>query len=153
MFKVKPIVVANEGLLPYLNFEEKTALAKNIHQLLERFGGVWITPDISTRDRALLYKERTIKRAAGIERITGIDIIKNSFESREAAQSFFSNLGFTVEMRSFREIAAELVLPHELKIPIEQVDKILEQRVAFVMKANAATLLNNKHQGIGFSHD
>jgi O-methyltransferase involved in polyketide biosynthesis len=46
-FEVSPIVVVTEGLLRYLNFEQKAIVAKNIHQLLEKFGGFWVTPDIS----------------------------------------------------------------------------------------------------------
>ncbi|MGC0776804.1 MAG: class I SAM-dependent methyltransferase, partial [Candidatus Acidiferrum sp.] len=38
-FRKEPIAVVNEGFLRYLNVEERTAVAKNVYQLLERFGG------------------------------------------------------------------------------------------------------------------
>ena len=52
-FNEEPIAVVNEGLLQYLDSQEKTVLGRNVHQLLKRFGGIWITPDISKRSRML----------------------------------------------------------------------------------------------------
>jgi O-methyltransferase involved in polyketide biosynthesis len=135
-FEAKPIAVVNEGLLPYLNHEEKATLAKNVHQLLECFGGVWITPDISTQTQVALFKERIKNRAARIEHITGIDIMKNRFETEEAARSFFENLGFTVEQHSFIEIADELISPQQWKLSKERIEEIIGRLVAFVMRVD-----------------
>ena len=46
VFKKEPIAVVNEGLLTYLDFEEKANVAGNVHRLLESFGGVWVTPNL-----------------------------------------------------------------------------------------------------------
>jgi len=144
-FKVKPIIIANEGLLQYLNLDEKRTLGGNVHQLLGRFGGVWITPDIATQTQVSLiskqtqvslFKDRPKKRAIKIQNITGIDMMNNLFESEEAARSFFESLGFVVEQHSFIEVADELVLPQRFKLAKEQIDKILGRFVAFVMKVN-----------------
>jgi O-methyltransferase involved in polyketide biosynthesis len=136
IFKAKPMIIANEGLLPYLNLDEKYTLGKNVHQLLGRFGGVWITPDISTQTQVSLSKDRILKRAAKVQNITGIDIMNNRFESEETARSFFESLGFVVEQHSFIEIADELVLPQRWKLAKEEIEKILGRLVAFVMKVN-----------------
>ena len=45
-FADAPIAIVNEGLLGYWDRPERTTFAQNVHTLLERFGGVWITPDI-----------------------------------------------------------------------------------------------------------
>jgi len=135
-FKAKPVAVVNEGLLPYLNHNEKAILGKNIHRLLERFGGAWITPDIATQTQAALFKERIIGRAARIEHLTGIDIMKNRFENEEAARWFFESLGFSVEQHSFMEIAGELVSSDHWKLSMKQIKKIIERLTAFVVKAH-----------------
>jgi O-methyltransferase involved in polyketide biosynthesis len=137
-FKARPVAVVNEGLLPYLNHNEKAILGKNIHGLLERFGGAWITPDIATQTQAALFKERTAGRAARIEHLTGIDIMKNRFENEEAARLFFEGLGFSVEEHSFTEIAGELVSSPHWRLSPEQVKKIMGRLTAFVMETNAA---------------
>ena len=134
-FKQEPINVINEGLLRYLSFEEKTKLAQSIHVLLERFGGTWITPDISTQSLDSFGGDERMKgQNANVERLTGIDFSKNNFESVEAAQKFFEGLGFSVEIHSFKEIADELVSPQKLNLSPEQVEKIIGRRVVFVMR-------------------
>jgi O-methyltransferase involved in polyketide biosynthesis len=45
-----PFAVVNEGLMVYFTHREKTLFARNVHHLLERFGGIWITSDIMTTD-------------------------------------------------------------------------------------------------------
>jgi O-methyltransferase involved in polyketide biosynthesis len=51
----RPVAIVTEGLLPYLNREEKTALANNIHEILSGYAGVWITSDV----HSMQYREAT----------------------------------------------------------------------------------------------
>jgi len=89
-FKENPIAVVNEGFLPYLDLEGKSAFARNVHQLLERFGGIWITPDISKKipdaqglsDEKLRF-ERFKHTTEKLKHMTGVDISKNRFENEE----------------------------------------------------------------------
>ena len=138
-FKAKPIAVVNEGLLNYLNSEEKATVARNVHQLLERFNGVWITPDIPTKTRVVMSNEERQERAARMEDISGVDMSKNRFENEEAARSFFGNLGFSVERRGFMDVADELVSPKRWGVSQELVEKILGALVVFVMKTDPVT--------------
>jgi O-methyltransferase involved in polyketide biosynthesis len=39
----RPVAITTEGLLPYLNRREQKALADNIHELLGKYDGLWIT--------------------------------------------------------------------------------------------------------------
>ncbi len=128
-FKEGSIAVVNEGLLTYLNFDEKTEVAKNIHELLERFGGVWITPDLSLQPEGKA-KETNIP----LRSITGINKDNFAFKDEASARTFFENLGFTVESHSFVEILDELASPVKLNFSKEQVIKILGPRVVFVMR-------------------
>ncbi len=113
LFADRPIAVVNEGLLAYLDRAERATLARNVHSLLERFGGVWITPDVDVQlppgafgQAAEVLKARTAK----VEALTGIDVLKNRFESEAAAQAFFEQLGFRLERHSFMEVVDQLVL-------------------------------------------
>ncbi|MGN6163438.1 MAG: hypothetical protein ACTHOF_02765, partial [Flavisolibacter sp.] len=45
------IAIVNEGLLVYLNREEKLKLCSNIHKVLEQRGGYWITADIYIKQK------------------------------------------------------------------------------------------------------
>jgi len=128
-FRQEPVAVINEGLLTYLNFEEKAVVARNVHQLLERFGGVWITPDLSLQPEG---KAKEIN--VPLRKVTGINKDLIAFEDEASARAFFEGLGFTVERHSFTEIMDEMTSPKKLNFSKEQVIKILGPRVVFVMR-------------------
>jgi O-methyltransferase involved in polyketide biosynthesis len=128
-FDKKPIAIINEGLMRYLTFEQKAQYAKNVDALLEEFGGVWITPDITLKSLSI-GKER----AAQVSKDLSIDVDANLFENEAEARKFFENLGFTVESHSFREIENELVSPGKLKTTPEQLADMLDKPVLYVMK-------------------
>ena len=127
-----PTAVVNEGLISYLDRAERVALAQNVHALLERFGGVWITPDIEIplAEGNLGQTAEQIKARTGqIETITGIDVLKNRFENEAAARVFFENLGFQIERHSFMEVADQLVGVS----PSPLAQKAIEQSVLYAM--------------------
>lgn len=131
----KPIAVVNEGLMRYLNFEQKSAYAKNVHSLLKRFGGVWITPDITLK--GIMDRENAIAKNKNkrIKKITGINIDLNCFENVDQAQEFFENLGFTIERHNFLEVVNELASPQRIGLPREEVEATLKPTFVFVMRA------------------
>jgi O-methyltransferase involved in polyketide biosynthesis len=128
IFKQEAIAVVNEGLLTYLDFEEKAKAARNVHRLLEKYGGVWVTPDLSLWSGG---KAQTINRK--VESITNIDMQKISFENEAAAREFFERLGFVVESHSFKEALDELSSPQRLGLSPERTVEILGARAVFVM--------------------
>ncbi len=130
----KPIVAVNEGLMRYLTFPEKEVYVKNVRQLLERFGGVWITADISLPK--VVYKEDDVStvRRQKMSEITGRDIKKNLFKDEQDAKRFFENLGFDVESHSFLEVTGDLTSPRKLSYPADYVEAINGSAVVFVMK-------------------
>jgi O-methyltransferase involved in polyketide biosynthesis len=127
------VAVVNEGLLLYLDYAQRAALASNIHALLEQFGGVWITPDIDVQLAPGAFGAAAgamPARLSQIAALTGVDVLKNRFESEDAARAFFEGQGFQVERHSFLEVADQLVLPrHEALAP-----KALERSVAFALR-------------------
>jgi hypothetical protein len=104
-FKNQKFAVCNEGLLPYLNKDEKAMMAENIRNLLKGNRGCWITTDIAFRalreSIAAMFNidtERLIKSAMkNISEQTGRDILGNDFSDKAEAIKFYENLGFTIE--------------------------------------------------------
>ena len=125
-----------EGLLRYLNFEEKAVVAANVHQLLERFGGVWITPDLSegTFGRT---NEKTEERNLRMKRITGVNLPENRFKDEQAAREFFENLGFDVERHSCLEVLDELISPQKLNFSKEQLKTMIADFPVFAMRVRS----------------
>jgi hypothetical protein len=87
--------VIHEGLLPYLNLAEKKQLAANIMKLLQIHRGIWITPDILTKQH---HEEMIAKSPAAqhILKTTGRNLGANLFEDFKSAQDFFIDAGFRV---------------------------------------------------------
>jgi O-methyltransferase involved in polyketide biosynthesis len=129
----KEIAIINEGLLRYLNLDEKSAVAKNIHSLLQVFGGVWITPDITLKT-GLAKENKFISIIENTKKVTGVDINQNAFENQDEAKKFFERLGFKVEVHSFLEVEDELVSPFKLKFSKEKVREMIGEWVVFVLK-------------------
>ena len=134
-FEKKPIAVINEGLLRYLNFTQKAAVARNVHAILTLFGGVWITPDITLRKLLEIQDKTTMpgKNEAIIE-TTGINYNENRFENEQEAKKFFESFGFLVERHSFLEIRSELTSPRTLHLCDAETEEMIRPLVAFVMR-------------------
>jgi len=129
----KPLSVINEGLMRYLTFEEKTILAKNVYELLAKFGGEWITPDISLKK--ILDQEDKIasNHTQILSNWANRKIKQNLFEDVKQAKSFFEEIGFEVEQHSFLEVTDQLVSPKRLSISRDEVCLMNESPVVFVM--------------------
>lgn len=130
----KPLTVVNEGLMRYLTFDEKTVLAQIVHKLLSEYGGVWVTPDVSLRQALAREDAVATGHTQGLKQTTGIDIDKNVFEDEEHAKEFFERLGFSVERHGFLEVTDQLVSPERLGMSDEDVQRLNEPCVAFVMR-------------------
>lgn len=104
-FNGQKFAVCNEGLLPYLNKDEKKKMAENIRELLLVNGGCWITTDtvfkVLREAIAKLFSldaKKVIKSAMkNITDQTGRDILKNDFADLSEALKFYEDLGFTIE--------------------------------------------------------
>ena len=124
----KPIAIVHEGLLRYLNLNEKTAVIENIKTLLLRFDGVWITSDVPTKENGLQRDNSSLNK------LTGINIDSNLFETVGEAKKFYESFGFEIEDHPFSEIKSELVSPDRLKLSAKNVDNTIENLSVFVMR-------------------
>ncbi|MBE9171495.1 class I SAM-dependent methyltransferase [Pleurocapsales cyanobacterium LEGE 06147] len=98
--KDERVAIICEGLLLYLTFSEKEQISANIRDMLQQYGGVWITPDISTKENWYKMQENKPKSQRMVQTIsekTGRSIIDNSFDDREHARQFFVEQGFCLK--------------------------------------------------------
>jgi len=96
----RPVAVSTEGLLRYLTFEEKMRLSANVHEILRRYGGWWITPDIHLRSWA--QQQSPSYRQSETETL-GRSLDSNYFADLDHAQEFFESCGFVVDSRPLLE--------------------------------------------------
>ena len=96
----RPVAVTTEGLLRYLTFEEKTQLAANVHEILRRYGGWWITPDIHLKGWA---ERQSATYHQGEREILGRSLDSNYFADLDHARRFFEGCGFAVDSRPLLE--------------------------------------------------
>jgi O-methyltransferase involved in polyketide biosynthesis len=128
-FRPEPVAVTSEGLLRYLTFDEKAQLAANVKRILQRFGGVWITPDIHLKEWS---PARTGRGGEGsFTAQLGRDINVNYFDDLAHARSFFEGCGFQVDERPLLEPVRERVV----SLPLTPPDLLaeLESRKIFIM--------------------
>ena len=89
-----PIAIANEGLLPYLDQEEKTRLAENVRSALRDRGGVWLTADVYVRHQK--GAAPTVGYGRSRKFLEQHRVEENKFSDWEAAEKFFTMNGFSV---------------------------------------------------------
>lgn len=95
----KPLAIVHEGLFQYLTRDEKKQAAKNIHRLLERYGGIWMTPDLDTQSSFhahLFSQSQSQEMMSLIKNLTGRDFMQNAFQDEGDVMAFFKDLGFAV---------------------------------------------------------
>lgn len=131
----EPIAVINEGLLRYLTFDEKRQVAQNIYDLLSKYGGIWITCDvtpkkfINSQDKALPDFNNNLTN------ITSRNNLNDRFEDENHIREFFGNIGFElVEIHKFSEMKDKLYSINELDLIDDRVEKTLEDAIVVVMK-------------------
>jgi hypothetical protein len=88
------IALVNEGLLVYLDDEQKRKLCTLIHKILREREGYWITADIYIKKDESSPLAIDIFDERGKEFLTNHDVEENKFESFESAETFFKTCGF-----------------------------------------------------------
>ena len=135
--KLGSFAVVNEGLLRYLKFEEKKKVAENVKDLLKRFGGIWITPDITTH-KAIVSTTKGAEYQR-IKDLAGIDIDANSFRDEQHAREFFQELGFEIESHRYSEVENDLVAPQKAGMTKDEIhDTIAATTPVFVMRIKSS---------------
>ncbi|MDQ7094332.1 class I SAM-dependent methyltransferase [Desulfosporosinus sp. PR] len=135
----RPIAVITEGLLSYLTRAEKETLAANIHALLKEYGGIWITPDVSSKQswqRIAQDDENCVQqRIRNISGATGSDIENNTFVDEDDMRQFFSKAGFAIEEYPHTSVIDELTSIASLNLNRERVLKLLRVTKTLILTA------------------
>ena len=124
-------MVVCEGLLDYLSMDEKAQVARQVHALLARHGGLWVTPDLATREQVAASEsdESESSRAAHatIGEKTGRRFSDNAFGSVAERVAFFEELGFSVETRPQIDDSFTLTAPARLELSAEHMARLRQQ--------------------------
>ncbi len=112
-FPAGEIAIINEGLLMYLNLNEKEKLCNIISKILKERGGYWITADIYLKkkhDKAGLKIEDKTQKF-----FSHHNIEENKFENFEAAEAFFRKMGFIIDKEADRTYSDLSTIKYFLK--------------------------------------
>lgn len=118
-FAPGPVTIVNEGLLMYLNTEEKTKLCGIIHKVLKARGGCWITADIYIK-RPEAVKTAIPQTQGETAFFDRHNIEENKFDSEEQALTFFKDLGFDLVTEAVPDYPALSVFPQIMKVLPEE---------------------------------
>jgi len=107
------IVIVNEGLLMYLNMEEKMRLCSTIHKVLKERGGYWITADIYIRFKQADQNFKLNDKFQ--EFLDEHRTEENKFESIESTEAFFKDQGFAIDKEAVPEYTKLSTLDYMIK--------------------------------------
>ena len=125
----RPVAIITEGLLPYLNREEKTVLADNIREALGRCRGIWITSDVHTkqyRQDTFRLDDRLRQRQSRIAAFTGSDLESNLFADENELKGFFRKSAFQIEEYQYSNVVQELSSPRKLNLDEKDMKRAFE---------------------------
>lgn len=108
-----PVAIVNEGLLLYLNTEEKEKLCRIIYDVLKERGGYWVTADIYLKvanRNVNMSLDDSIKRFFEEHNVEA-----NRFESFEEAENLFQRMGFTIDKEAAIDYTRLSAYPYVIK--------------------------------------
>lgn len=114
-FDDQAVTIVNEGLLMYLNTDEKKRLCGNIRDILEKNGGCWITADVYPR-RSANMKAAIPQSESEIAFHEQHQIEENKFSSFEDARIFFNEQGFEISEEANVDFTSLSVIPKLMKV-------------------------------------
>lgn len=108
----QPVTILCEGLLMYLTFAEKQQVFANVREILQTFGGVWITPDLSTKVGLEKLIPPSSQQMEQMDRkfvsLTGRTIMENLFIDLDHVKQFVQEQGFQMEEFSALKVLDQL---------------------------------------------
>ncbi|MEW6497986.1 MAG: class I SAM-dependent methyltransferase [Cyanobacteriota bacterium] len=131
----KPVTVLCEGLLMYLTFPEKQQVFANVREILQTYGGVWITSDFTTKGARQMVQNDSALRQVNqkISSSTGRRLTDNDFEDLDHAKQFAQEQGFQVETFSMLDVVNQLESVSVLKINLDHARELLAATPIFAL--------------------
>lgn len=131
----KELIIINEGLLRYLTFDEKKIVGQNIYKVLKKYGGVWITCDVTPKKFIKKQNEQNPTLNSSINTVTSRNSLNDRFENEEHIKTFFGMIGFnSVEIHKFIEVKDELKSFEMIGMDKNSCDELLENGVVAILK-------------------
>jgi O-methyltransferase involved in polyketide biosynthesis len=131
----QPVTVLCEGLLMYLTLAEKQRVFANVRSILQTYGGVWITPDFTTKAIGQMRQRDPIIRQV-FEKIassTNRTFVENEFDDLDHVYRFAQEQGFQVESFSMVEVLDQLKCLSKLGIDREIAKMVLSVTPVFAL--------------------
>lgn len=132
----KPIAIITEGLLAYLTHAEKTTLAANVHALLARYGGIWITPDISTKQSWARFRQidkNVQQRVQTISSTTERNLYDNQFNDDNEVRQFFTGAGFKIEEYPYLNVLGDVSSLKRFNLDREKIAQAAQGFQTFIL--------------------
>ncbi len=132
----KPVTILCEGLLMYLTFAEKQQVCANVREMLQAYGGVWITSDFTTKAGAGQMRQNDPALRQVNQKIsswTGRSLTENEFDNLDHAKQFALEQGFRVEAFSMLEVIDQLSCVSVLGIDLERTKPLLAATPVFAL--------------------
>jgi hypothetical protein len=121
-------------LLRYLTFDEKAILAKNILNLLKKFGGVWITGDGGFMGFRKNQNKIMPTHDKNLSKMVSRNTLDHVFSDKQEFAEFFDKIGFTTEFHKYDEVLSDLSSPNALSASENEARDILSGAYAIVLK-------------------
>lgn len=138
-FSPGPITMLNEGLLVYLNEEQKRKLCTIIHNILNKKGGYWITADIYVKNETQDTIMNGFYDKKGKRFLTEHSVNENKFESFKVAELFFRDCGFDIYEKieiPTRQLSSFKFLRNILRHELEDLKERKKVRETWILKPN-----------------
>ena len=138
-FPTDPVVIVNEGLLVYLDEEQKRRLCKIIHDSLSKRSGYWITADIYIKKGSEDEVINDFYDKKGKKFIEEHQVEENKFENFMTAEAFFEECGFEIYEKidiPSRQLSS---IKFVSSIPRHKLDEMKERkktRETWILKTN-----------------
>jgi len=132
----QPVLALCEGLLMYLTMDEKIQVCANVRELLQQYGGVWITPDFtSTMGLRESQQENPAlqQQLQTLTKLTGRSLSDNAFASLDEVRQFAHEQGFRLSEYSMLNVIKELSCLTPLHIDPETARKMLTTQAVFAL--------------------
>jgi O-methyltransferase involved in polyketide biosynthesis len=135
----QPITILCEGLLMYLDQLAKQRVFGNVRELLQVYGGVWITSDLI--DLESLHRRREISPAlrqvgAMIEQISDLTKTECYFDTFEQVQQFADQQGFQIQRQSMLNVLPQITCLQPLGIKPAIAEALLADSFVFTLTLN-----------------
>jgi O-methyltransferase involved in polyketide biosynthesis len=117
------IAIVNEGLLMYLDDNEKEKLCRIIYDILKERGGYWITADIYLKEQIGKNDLKLDKHTKEFFKQHNIE--EKKFNSFDEAKLFFTKAGFTIDKEAHIKRSQLSALKYLIKsTPLKQLFKM-----------------------------